>query len=156
MTAIAFYNPVGQQNYAEEVRPVRNKPRLAEKSAPDIDVYDEMERKDFERRLRVSIESLLELGSLGEDWDGDGARAPIPELIESAIQLIRSRGFIPARSVPINDGRIALDFYEGKTYLSARIDAPGLARVMIVEPGSATKFGTWKWSTPMPKLAWVR
>ena len=110
--------------------------------------------------MKAAIESLLQLGVIGEDWDGEGAAAPIPELIESALQLLRLPEFtdqlpIPSRVVPVNDGRIVLDFYLGKTYLSARIDSPGRARVMIVEPGQSPRFVSWVWSPAFPKVGWL-
>lgn len=157
MSALAFYAPVIEQDYIQRARSAPNRPKLAERSASDLGVDDEMKWAALDKKLKASIESLLELGRIGEDWDGDGARAPIPELIDSAIQLIRSHMLIPARVVPINDGRIALDFYFGMTYLSARIDDPGQSRVMIVEPDGSTRFTSWKWSAPtVTTLAWAR
>ena len=151
MSATAFASPV----FHETVE--KRKPRPSgyrEVSASGVGV-----KQDLQRKMRAAIEAILQMGTIGENWDGEGGAAPLPELIDSAISLVQSPEFIdrlpfPSRIVPVNDGRIALDFYVGKAYLSARIDAPGQARVMVIEPGSSPKFVSWQWAPSVQKLGW--
>jgi hypothetical protein len=100
---------------------------------------------DLERKWNQSVTELLQLRSIGSDWDGDGAEAPSPEIIDSIIAMIRSprrQSFFPAPPTKINilrDGRIALDWYSpGNLYASARFDEPYKAELMVETPNVPT------------------
>lgn len=112
-------------------------------SSPTSSVADE-----FELRRRRSIDELLELRKIGSNWDGEGAAAPVPELIDSAISLINQNkfGVPPSRIVPVNDGRVSLEWDTNGYFISLRIESRYQGRKMLVKPNGATVFSVVNWS----------
>ena len=108
--------------------------------------------RDIEQSWNASVDYLLRLRTIGDDWDGEGAVAPFPEIVDSAIALVRSDDFRrdvsnapPARIMPRNDGRLTLEWFFGEIYLSVRVDAPGTARCMYISPTGKEEFFSWNW-----------
>jgi hypothetical protein len=86
---------------------------------------------------------------LGADWDGLGAVAPSPELVESAIRLaclFNDKGVIPPRGfVPGLDGSVNFEWQNPDgTIAEVEIDRPLHAQVMLMEPGKQPRF----WDIP--------
>ena len=112
-------------------------------SASTVGIY-----ADTEAKWRRVIDTLLALRNLGPDWDGEGATAPFPEIVDSAITLIKMREFRdampgpPSRISPINDGRIVLEWQYFGCYQSIRFDSPSKAKSMFEAPGKAAEFSS--------------
>jgi hypothetical protein len=86
------------------------------------------------------IEKLLELRRYEDDWDGQGAEAPSPEAVDSAIilaVLLRQSGVEPpCRTVPIVNGAVVLEWqWPDVTTLEIEIAEPYLAEVFLMVPG---------------------
>ena len=90
----------------------------------------------WDRRL----EDLLSIRSLRDDWDGDGAEAPIPELMDTAIALLgwfrRSGHFpVPSRIVPSPNGTVVIEWESPDMYLEAEITTPSTVEWMEQKEG---------------------
>ncbi len=85
------------------------------------------------------LERLLSIRSLREDWDGDGAGAPIPEVVDAAIYFLdrihHSEDLpIPDRIVPSPNGTVVIEWQlPPHTYLEAEIATPGTIEWMSQE-----------------------
>jgi hypothetical protein len=100
-----------------------------------------------DRLLKKTVDDLLELRRLGNDWDGEGAIGPVPEIVDSAIDLINANKYgPPSRVVPVNDGRVSMEWYANGYFWSLRVDRPGHGRVMLVKPDGTTEFTEVSWS----------
>jgi hypothetical protein len=95
----------------------------------------------------ASVQRIVELDQLGEDWDGLGAIPPSPELIESAVRLaclLSAQGVEPPQTVAAGtDGSINFGWQdvEGQ-YAEVEIVRPFFAEVMVIEPGKPAKHWT--------------
>ena len=78
-----------------------------------------------------AIEQLEELRTLESGWDGDGALPPNPELIDAAINFVRDTGIRPTRIVPVNDGKISIEWDDTRL----RIESPSHGLLMRMEDG---------------------
>jgi hypothetical protein len=134
--SMAGYFVVSYQERASEPKP----PRLARSpSLPISSIQSEADAK-----WRRSIDDLLELRQLAANWDGEGALAPLPELVDSAITFVREKRnpIPPSRIVPLNDGRVTLEWEAAGYYLSLRFESPCQGRVMSIQPDGSTGFFT--------------
>lgn len=98
-------------------------------------------------RWQKIIEEIIAMQRFGNDWDGQGALAPSPELLESAlglVNLLRINGVeAPAAAVPGVDGSVTLVWNSADgTYCEVEIDRPVHAEVMLIEPGLPAKHWT--------------
>lgn len=86
-----------------------------------------------------SIQQIEQLRTLAEDWDGQGATAPMPEVIDSAVQLAllyRSRQTpAPNRIVPGVGGTVIMEWQIADGYCEVEIVRPGYAEGMLVTEG---------------------
>ena len=104
---------------------------------------------DKVRPWAPAIGKIIELGRLGEDWDGLGARAPLRELLESAVglaYLLCAKGVAPPHCVvPGLDGSVNLEWQDlDGTIAEVEIDRPFHAEVMVIEAGQPPRF----WDLP--------
>jgi hypothetical protein len=102
---------------------------------------------EWDLKQKDAVDELLQLRNLGDNWDGDGALAPIPELVDGAIEFINQRRYPmpPSRIVPVNDGRITLEWEIHGYYFSLRIESPSNGRQMVVMPNGDTEFYKVSW-----------
>jgi hypothetical protein len=133
-----------------EVREVRAERRSVRRvranglSAPQTTRTDADQNNQL---VKKAIDELLELRRLGADWDGEGAVAPIPELVDGAIDFVAQRIYTPpSRVVPINDGRIAVEWYQDGCFVSLRVESPYRGRQMFVKPDGSTQFSEIDWN----------
>jgi hypothetical protein len=94
-----------------------------------------------------AVRKMVEMRNLADDWDGLGALAPSPALLESAISLaflFHEKGVNPPQSVvPGLDGTVNLEWQDPDgTIAEVEIDRPFHAEVMVIEPGKSPKFWT--------------
>lgn len=80
-----------------------------------------------------------------EDWDGLGASAPDPTVVDRAISFLhilraRDRSNPPRRVVLSSDGLIALEWVEGRKFVQAEIGNSNEIEWMIASPGQPTEF----------------
>jgi hypothetical protein len=89
---------------------------------------------------RPAIDQIVAMRQLADDWDGLGASAPSPELLESALGLahmFEERGVDPPSAIaPGVDGSVLLvwQFADG-SYSEIEIDRPLHAEAMLIQPG---------------------
>ena len=87
--------------------------------------------------LRLS--DLLSIRRLSDDWDGEGAEAPGPELVDLAITLLdrwRASGVaVPERIVPSPNGTVVIEWQWPHAYLEADVINPRTIEWMIAEEG---------------------
>jgi hypothetical protein len=96
-----------------------------------------------------TLQAILGLRDLDNDWDGFGAEAPPLEVLESAIGLahcLRDDGVVPPHRVaPGVCGTVILEWQDQDgTYTEVEIIRPLHAEVMVVEPGQSPK----QWTIP--------
>lgn len=63
-----------------------------------------------------AINRLMKLSRLGDDHDGEGAKAPRPESVETALSFLRTLDFFsPDPRVGLDsDGNVAIEFHDGE------------------------------------------
>lgn len=86
------------------------------------------------------IDDLLDIRRLTDDWDGLGAPAPAPRLVDSAIMLagwMRGRGVLPpARIVPGLTGTVIFEWQPGPgDYVEVEVTKPFTAELTILRDG---------------------
>jgi hypothetical protein len=94
-----------------------------------------------------AVEEMAAFQHLGDDWDGQGARAPSHEILVSAIGLaytLHERGVEPpSRIVPGPDGSVIFEWQDPDgTYTEIEIVGWLAAEVMRIEPGQLAKHWT--------------
>jgi hypothetical protein len=94
-----------------------------------------------------TVQAIVRLQDLENDWDGLGAQAPTRELLASAIGLaytLMQKGMDPpSRVVPGLDGTVAFEWQTPDgTYCEVEIERPFHAAVMLIEPGQPAKHWT--------------
>jgi hypothetical protein len=86
------------------------------------------------------IDKLLVVRGLADDWDGQGAEAPAPALVDGAIALAQSlqaNGLRPADlAVAGVTGTVILEWHDPAGYLELEVAAPDRAEGRWVEKGS--------------------
>jgi hypothetical protein len=95
------------------------------------------------REWEASVGMLRSLGKLTDDWDGLGAGAPQPELVDSAesfLETFRRRHprLVPTRIAATPDGSIVFEWQAGRMVLEAIIEAPDVIDLMLEEPNQPT------------------
>ena len=82
------------------------------------------------------IANVKDFSALQADWDGQGAKAPDPVLVESAIlfaQLCRQGGMAaPTVVVPGLDGCVIFDWQKADVYMEVEISKPRYGEFMKV------------------------
>jgi hypothetical protein len=85
------------------------------------------------------LSELRALRGLEDDWDGQGAKAPPVELVDSALELallLRRRGVnAPCRVVPGVNGAVILEWQGGGAYCEIEVVRPYHAEAMRMVPG---------------------
>jgi hypothetical protein len=107
--------------------------REARPSVSDTGSFDAVatHRRWREREAEIRASALLT-----DDWDGEGAHAPAPGVVDTAVQLISLRwneGRLPppARVTISSDGTIIISWRGAGTYLEAEIEEPGRVQWML-------------------------
>jgi hypothetical protein len=95
------------------------------------------------------VQKIAEFHYLVDGWDGFGAKAPSPELVESAIALawvFFENGVSPPHCVTTGvDGAVILEWQDPDgTVTEGEIVRPLYAEVMVIEPGKPAK----QWTLP--------
>ena len=112
----------------------------------------DMEDRDrWSNRMRGLVQELKDIGSLQDDWDGEGAEAPKSELVASAITLL---DFIqntlppPTRITPSQTGNIVFEWqFEDNIYLEVEIVDPFHIECMLEVPFQPTQH--WEEALPV-------
>jgi hypothetical protein len=81
--------------------------------------------------LDEAIEQLRAIGTLGANWDAEGAAAPDPEILQSGLSLLACLSGVPHVAKPhINptrDGAVQFEWESASGYLEIEVVAPGSA-----------------------------
>lgn len=98
------------------------------------------------------VRRLLELRELPDDWDGEGAEAPRPEVVDSAIEYVELRleGLLPppARIAASPSGAVIMEWQLGKSYLEIEIAEPHMAEWMLEQAGAEPEHLQDIWGPP--------
>lgn len=99
-----------------------------------------------------AVQKMVAFQSLGDDWDGQGARAPSEEVLKSVIGLaytLHEQGMEPpSRVVPGPEGSVIFEWQEPDgTYTEIEVVGWLVAEVMRIEPGQPAKH----WTLPTEK-----
>jgi hypothetical protein len=94
-----------------------------------------------------AVKKIVEFEHLGDDWDGQGARAPSFELLASAIglayTLYQQELDPPNVVIPGVDGTVTFEWHDlDGTYTEVEIVRPLYAEVMMIEPGKPAQHWT--------------
>jgi hypothetical protein len=85
------------------------------------------------------IDELLAIRSLADDWDGQAAKAPSTELVDSALVLAvafrRGGAEAPSRIVPGVNGTLVFEWQAGEEYCEIEVPRPYHAEGLRVVPG---------------------
>jgi len=102
-----------------------------------------MPRQDSWERV---FEELRSIAGLEDDWDGLGAKAPAPALLETAAKLAqwyRAGGTTaPSRIVAGTDGAIMIEWQTEGSYADVEIAEPYHAKIMLRMKGQQTQHWT--------------
>ena len=89
---------------------------------------------------RVAIDTLGAARSLADDWDGMGAVAPVPALVDSAISLaqtLQANGTpAPNRTHAGVNGTLFFEWYTPAGYAELEVIEPTVAEQRLVPHGS--------------------
>jgi hypothetical protein len=100
-----------------------------------------------------AIAKLHSMFSLGNDWDGMGAKAPPAPLINGAIELAeqlsaRRIGVAPTRVAATPCGTVVLEWQQPNLYMEVEITEPNSSDWMFIPDGEAPIHRTFaKWSS---------
>jgi hypothetical protein len=99
-----------------------------------------------------AVQRMVEFQHLGDDWDGQGARAPSYDVLASAIGLaytLHQQGVDPPhRVVPGLDGSVIFEWQDPDgTYTEVEVVRWLFAEVMLIEPGQPAQH----WTLPNEK-----
>jgi hypothetical protein len=105
----------------------------------------------MEAAWREQYASLAELRRLRDGWDGEGARAPSRELLDSLeyflqLQHENESNPAPSRIVATADGTIAIEWHIPPVFSSLEIIKPYEGEWLIERPGYAAEFFIDRWS----------
>lgn len=94
-----------------------------------------------------AVQKIVALQALGEDWDGQGARAPSSEVLASAIGLaytLNEQGVAPpSRVVPGPEGSVIFEWQDPEgTYTEVEVVGWLSAEVMLMKPGQPARHWT--------------
>ena len=96
-------------------------------------------RQDRSDRWSCRIDELLAIRSLADDWDGQAAKAPSTELVDSALVLAvafrRGGAEAPSRIVPGVNGTLVFEWQAGEEYCEIEVTRPYHAEGLRVVPG---------------------
>jgi hypothetical protein len=85
------------------------------------------------------LDDLLQIRLLEDDWDGQGAKAPSTELVDSAIglaEIFRQQGQdAPCRIVPGVNGTVLFEWQHGDMYEEIEVLRPFYAEGIRIVPG---------------------
>jgi hypothetical protein len=85
-------------------------------------------------------EELRALRHLEDDWDGQGAKVPPPDLVDGAIALalhFQANAMRPADFAAAGvNGTIIFEWHDAAHYLEIEVTAPGRAEGRAVQKGS--------------------
>lgn len=90
------------------------------------------------------IEDLEAIRNYQNDWDGQGATAPSPELVESAVSLAQMlaqrRVDAPSCIVPGVNGTVVFEWQgENGSYVEIEVTAPDRADACLIVSGKPTE-----------------
>jgi hypothetical protein len=99
-----------------------------------------------------AVQKMVAFQYLGDDWDGQGARVPSKEVLQSAIGLaytLYQQGVeAPSRVVPGPEGSVIFEWQDPDgTYTEVEVVGWLVAEVMLIEPGQRAKH----WMVPNEK-----
>ena len=86
------------------------------------------------------LQNLRMLRELEDDWDGLGAEAPPPELVDKAevfLEVFRRRypALVPNRVLATPNASVQFEWQAGRLVMEAVIDGSGVAEFAAEEPG---------------------
>ncbi len=91
------------------------------------------------RTWALLIDDLLAIRHLEDDWDGQGAEAPHPALVDGAItlaQYLHAKGMAPAdRAIAGVNGTVFFEWHGPVGYLEIEVTAPDEAEGRSVRNG---------------------
>jgi hypothetical protein len=93
------------------------------------------------------VRTIVAMQDFGDDWDGQGARAPSQEMLVSAVGLaytLLQKGMGPPNSVvPGLEGSVIFEWqWPDGTFCEVEIVRPFFAEVMWSEPGKPARHWT--------------
>jgi len=99
------------------------------------------------------LTELLRLRDYQDNWDGFGAQAPDPFIVDTAIAFLhalRDRDFTdpPQRVTLSPDGLVAIEWQIGAEFIRAEIGDGNDVEWMRARPGEETDF----WTEPLPQM----
>jgi hypothetical protein len=111
------------------------------------------------------IQAALHLGSLPENWDGEGSPPPTRAAVDAAVNFISAvatLGFVEElptpRLYPVHGGGVQIEWRKGERYLEIEIMPDATAHFLTAVGGVRQKddpFPMWSPIQAKPLLAWV-
>lgn len=98
------------------------------------------ERLPVQKRLVNTFDSLYRILGYQDDWDGQGTRKPLLEIIRSAVRFTgRHMADPPDRIVVTPSGDILMEWHEGDDYREAEFTNGVVAEWMEIKDGCAPR-----------------
>jgi hypothetical protein len=108
---------------------------------------------EFDRQWTERAADLRRIRSLRDDWDGEGAEAPRPEVVDSVedlLELLRRNQSLPppSRVVASPNGSVIIEWQmEGGAYREAECSEPYRAEWMLEVPNRPTTHWPQLWES---------
>jgi len=133
-------NPIAEEAWS---RKANQQDSLSALATPQNGILNSADTSPWE----LAVQTVIQFQQLGDNWDGQGAPGPSPELLASAIglaSLLNEQGVAPpSRVVPGPEGSVIFEWQEPEgMYTEIEIDRPLHAEVMWIEPGQPAKHWT--------------
>jgi len=102
-------------------------------------------------------QQLIEIAQLEDDWDGLGAEAPEPEILESAIELLSNLRSIHRSPPPVHivasaNGTILFEWQGEGFYSEVEVVEPGHAACMAQSAGGPVTHWEESWSSSQGQM----
>lgn len=104
----------------------------------------------IEKEWRNKFIELNQIRSLTDDWDGEGALSPTPELVDSVTELLKTLQSgknvpPPSRIVVTPEGSTIVEWQTNEMYFEAEISTPYHAECMVELPDSTFEHFEQSW-----------
>ena len=103
------------------------------------------------KQWQIIEDQLFSYSSVADNWDGEGSIAPKPEIVSSAIDLVRNLkvrpelySYAPSNAAISTDGSIVIVWRTNGLYADAEISTVGLVDWMVIPAGSQAEHSTNK------------
>lgn len=127
---------------------------LARQYRSDVWSDEAFAESQLNKQWSERMADLLRIESLRDNWDGEGAEAPLPELVDSLVELLSTfraeqTAPPPSRVVASPIGSVVIEWQlEDNVYAELECSEPYRAEWMLEVPNEQTTHWPQSWEPP--------